>query len=138
MQGNIDYNLKSEWCYLKFFGMMMTWCLLPPLYFLTRDFIDVATCATFPHGVSLHEVEGTSAGVDLPWFLQLCIHELEQGLMLEAKDNPKNVKFAFGDLQIVSRYHMLMLVPSVKQCFFEVSSHLTPHLLSWKFSAQGE
>jgi hypothetical protein len=36
---------------------------------------------------------------------------------------------------------MLMLVSTLqllKQIFFEVSSHLTPHLLSWTFSAQGE
>jgi hypothetical protein len=86
---------------LDFFGMMMTWCLLPPFYFLIHDFVDVAANAAFSHGVSFHEVEGTSISVDSPWFLQLCIHELEQGLMLEAKDNPKNVKFAFGDLHIV-------------------------------------
>jgi len=81
--------------------MMMAWCLLPPFYFLTHDLVDVATGAAFPHGVSLHEIEVTSVGVDSPWFLQLCIHELEQRLVLKAKDNPKNVKFAFGDLHIV-------------------------------------
>ncbi len=80
--------------------MMMTWCLLPPLYFLTHDFVDMVASAAFPHGVSLHEVEGISVGVDSPWFLQLYIHELEQGLVLEAKNNPRNVKFPFGDLHI--------------------------------------
>jgi hypothetical protein len=51
---------------LDFFGMMMTWCLIPTLYFLTHDFVDAAAGAAFPHGVSLHEVEGTSVVVDSP------------------------------------------------------------------------
>ncbi len=80
----------------------ITWCFLPTLYFLDHDsFFDVAVIAAFPHGISPREGVGTCVGVDSPWFVQLCIHVLERGLMLEAKGNPLNVKFALGDLHLI-------------------------------------
>jgi hypothetical protein len=68
----------------------------------THDsFCDVAVRAAFPHGISPHEGVGACVGVDSTWFIQLCIHVLERGLSLEAKGNPRNVKFALGDLHLV-------------------------------------
>ncbi len=69
--------------------------------FLTHGCFDAAASAAFPHGVSPHEVEGTSIGLGLPWLLKLCIHLPEQGLLLEAKGNPRNVKFSLGDPHLV-------------------------------------
>ncbi len=69
--------------------------------FLIHDFSNVAIIVAFPHGVSPHEVEGIDEGVHSPWFFLLCIHALEQGLMLETKGNARNVKFALGDLHLI-------------------------------------
>ncbi len=123
-QGHIDHSFKSEWCYLNFFGTMIkpsNGVLFHLCIFLTHDFFDVAASAACPHGVSLREVEGTDVGVDSPWFLQLCIHVLEQGLMLEVKGNPRNINFctwrASSCLRILY-VNVRFSTPSVKINFF--------------------
>jgi hypothetical protein len=68
---------------------------------LIHDLSNVTVIVAFSHGVSPHEVEGIDESVDSPWFLQLCIHALEHGLMLETKGNSRNVKFALGNLHLM-------------------------------------
>jgi hypothetical protein len=51
----------STHVYLWFNGVLFHLCII-----LTHDFFDMVAGAAFPHGVSLHEVEGISVGVDSP------------------------------------------------------------------------